>query len=117
MFELFWQGMQQDFKLMLVAPLVCAIFRLVFIWIYGPKKTPKGEWRKWFECFRYGFWWGLDFNAYVFLYAMVLVSLPGAFIPVYYELGDTVRLVGGAHISSGVVHGVYGKIDFLLSFS
>ena len=117
MFELFWQGVQQDFKLMLVAPLVCAVFRLVFIWIYGPKKTPKGEWRKWFECFRYGFWWGLDFNAYVFLYAMVLVSLPGAFILVYYELGDTVRIFGGGHISSSVVHGVYGEIDFLLSFS
>ena len=59
---------------------------------------------------------GGTFTAYVFLYAKVLVSLPGAFIFVYYELGDTVRLVGG-HISSGVVHGVYGKIDFLLSFS
>lgn len=116
MFELFWQGVQQDFKLMLVAPLVCAIFRLVFIWIYGPKKTPKGEWRKWFECFRYGFWWGLDFNAYVFLYAMVLVSLPGAFIPVYYELGDTVRLVGGVIYLAVLYTAFMGKLIFYYHF-
>lgn len=108
MFELFWQGVQQDFKLMLAAPIACAIFRLIFILVYRPKKTPWGEWRKWLACFRYGFWWGMDFNAYVFLYSMVLVSLPGAFIPGYYALGDTVRLAGGGHLSSGAVYCIYG---------
>ena len=95
MFASFFAGWQQDLKLALLAPALCAVFRLIFIEVYGTQKSPCGAWRKWFECFRYGFWWGLDFNAYVFLYAMVLVSLPGAVIPVYYELGDTVRLVGG----------------------
>ncbi len=52
----FWFGWQQDLKLMVVAPIVCGIFRLVFIMRYGPKKSPVGEWKKWIECFRYGFW-------------------------------------------------------------
>ena len=56
----FWFGWQQDLKLMVVAPIVCGIFRLVFIMRYGPKKSPVGEWKKWIECFRYGFWWGMD---------------------------------------------------------
>ena len=78
MFSLFWAGMQQDIKLLLLAPAVCALFRLVFILVYGPKKSPFGEWRKWFTCFRYAFWWGMDFNAYVYLYLLALVSLPAA---------------------------------------
>lgn len=39
-------------------------------------------------------WWGMDFNAYVFLYSMVLVSIPGAFFASYYTIGDTVRQAG-----------------------
>ena len=37
----------------------------------------------------------MDFNAYVFLISLVLVSLPGAFFPAYFALGNTLRLVGG----------------------
>ena len=81
MFSSFFMGLQQDLKLVLVAPFVCALFRLAFILIYRPKKSPAGEWWKWFQCFRYGFWWGMDFHAYVFVFSMVLVSLPGAFLP------------------------------------
>ena len=47
--------MQQDLKLALMAPILCAVFRLIFIEVYGPKKTPFGAWRKWYHCFRYGF--------------------------------------------------------------
>ena len=94
MFSLFFAGIQQDFKLAILPPILCALFRLAFILIYRDKKTPIGEWRKWITCFRYGFWWGMDFNAYVFLYSMILVSLPGAFFLSYYMIGDTVRQIG-----------------------
>ncbi len=94
MFSLLFMGIQQDLKLTLVAPLACAVFRLIFIFIYRPKKTPFGEWKKWYQCFRYALWWGLDFHAYVFLGSLLFVSLPGAFWPEYFQWGDTVRTVG-----------------------
>lgn len=94
MFSFYFAGVQQDFKIAILPPILCALFRLAFILIYRDKKTPSGEWRKWLTCFRYGFWWGMDFNAYVFLYSMVLVSIPGAFFASYYTMGDTVRQVG-----------------------
>lgn len=94
MFSSFFAGLQQDLKLVLVAPWVCALFRLAFILVYRPKKSPAGEWRKWFHCFRYAFWWGMDFHAYVFLFSLLLVSLPGAFLPGYFAVGDTVRAAG-----------------------
>lgn len=94
MFSLYFAGVQQDFKIAVLPPILCALFRLAFILIYRDKKTPSGEWRKWLTCFRYGFWWGMDFNAYVFLYSMVLVSIPGAFFASYYTIGDTVRQSG-----------------------
>lgn len=94
MFSMFFAGVQQDFKLAVLPPILCALFRLAFILIYRDKKTPSGEWGKWLTCFRYGFWWGMDFNAYVYLYSMVLVSIPGAFFASYYTIGDTVRQAG-----------------------
>ena len=94
MFSTFFAGLQQDLKLVLVAPIFCALFRLAFILVYRPRKSPRGEWAKWWACFRYAFWWGLDFNAYVYLYSLVLVSLPGAFLPEYFTVGNTVRTVG-----------------------
>ena len=94
MFSTFFTGLQQDLKLVLVAPIFCALFRLAFILVYRPRKSPRGEWAKWWACFRYAFWWGLDFNAYVYLYSLVLVSLPGAFLPEYFTVGNTVRTVG-----------------------
>ncbi len=116
MFLAFWAGLQQDIKLVLLAPAVCAIFRLAFILVYGPKKSPVGEWRKWFTCFRYGFWWGMDFNAYVYLYLLVLVSLPAAFIPAYYAVGDTVRLIGVTVYLVVLYTAFMGKMIFYYHF-
>ena len=93
MFSLFFSGLQQDIKIALLPPLLCALFRLAFILVYRPKKTPAGEWRRWYHCFRYGFWWGMDFNAYVYIVALVFISLPGAFFSSYHAWGDAVRLV------------------------
>lgn len=94
MFSLFFAGVQQDFKIAILPPILCALFRFAFILIYRDKKTPFGEWRKWFMCFRYGFWWGMDFNAYVFLVSMIIVSIPGTFIASYYIIGDSIRQIG-----------------------
>lgn len=61
-----------DFLLFSLAPMLCALFRLVFILFYREKKSPTGELKKWYECFRYGFWWGMDINAYLFLWNFIL---------------------------------------------
>ena len=47
MFSDFFLGMQQDLKIFLLPPFLCAVFRLIFILVYRPKKSPRGEWRKW----------------------------------------------------------------------
>lgn len=116
MFSFYFMGIQQDLKLAILAPVICAIFRLVFILVYRPKKNPLGEWRKWIECFRYGFWWGMDFNAYVFLFSMVLVSIPAAFIPAYYAIGDTVRLAGLMVYMVVIYTAFMGKMIFYFHF-
>ena len=94
MFSLFFTGIQQDFKVFLLAPVLCAVFRLMFILLYGPYRTIRGQGRKFWACFRYGFWWGMDFNAYVFLVLMLLVTIPGVFFPVWQQQGDWLRIVG-----------------------
>ena len=92
MFSLIFDGLQLDLRLALLPPLFCALFRLVFILAYRPKKTPSGEWRKWYHCFRYGFWWGMDVNAYPYLLLFVLVTLPAAVFPAWHELGNSLRM-------------------------
>lgn len=86
-----WTGVQQDLKIFLLAPLMCAVFRAIFLRVYGPKEWTAEEKAALPECFRYAFWWGLDFNAYVFLASFLLVSLPAAFLPAYAAAADMVR--------------------------
>ena len=112
MFSLFFAGLQQDLKIFLVAPFFCALFRLIFIFIYAPEKSPRGVWGKWYHCFRYGFWWGMDFNAYVLLFSVLLVTLPGAFLPVWYGLGDTLRVVGLTIYLAALYTVFMGKLVF-----
>ena len=116
MFSLFFTGLQQDFKLMLIAPFICALFRLAFILTYAPEKNPMGHIRKWLTCFRYGFWWGLDFNAYVYLFSMVLVSVPAAFVPAYYSWGDDVRRIGLLIYLAAIYTAFFGKMIFYYHF-
>ena len=117
MFSLFWQGMQQDFKIFLLAPLFCAIFRLAFIEVYGSEKLPrKGAYRKWFQCFNYGFWWGLDWNAYAFLLPLGLISIPGAFLPFWHEAGDTLRAVFALIFLLLLYTAFMGKMIFYFHF-
>lgn len=91
LFDIFFMGWQQDIKLALLPPLLCALFRLVFILYFGPKKLNQWGGNKLYHCFRYGFWWGMDFNAYAYLIPLVAVTLPGVFLPIYRELGDDIR--------------------------
>ena len=94
MFSYFFYGLQQDIKLLCVAPVVCALFRAIFIAAFGPYTSLKGQGAKFWHCFRYGFWWGMDWNAYVLAAGALFVSLPGAFFPGWYAAGDTARLAG-----------------------
>jgi lipoteichoic acid synthase len=116
MFRTFYASMQQNAKLFLFFPLLCALFRAVFIKTYCPYKTLKGKGKVVWHCFRYGFWWGMDFNAYVFLIPLVLLSLPGAFFPAYDAWGDTLRLIGGLAYSLVLYLAFAGKMIFYSHF-
>ena len=116
MFSHFFMGLQQDFKLMFMAAFICALFRLAFILTYAPEKSPLGHMRKWLTCFRYGFWWGMDFNAYVLLFSMVLVSIPSVFIDTYYLRGDDVRSTGVLIYLAVVYTAFMGKMVFYYHF-
>ena len=116
MFALFFEGVQEDFLLALIPPVLCALFRLAFIMVYAPRESLYGGLRRLFECFRYGFWWGMDFNAYVFLFSLVLVTIPATFIPSYYAIGDRVRLFGLMLYLLVLYTAFFGKMIFYYHF-
>lgn len=116
MFSAFFTGSQQDWKLMVVAPLLCALFRWIFIRVYGPKEDFASHKEKWLACFRYGFWWGMDYNAYVFLLSWICVSLPGAFFPAYGAVGDTVRAAAVTVYAVVLYLAFAGKMIFYYHF-
>lgn len=116
MFGQFFVSMQQDLQLCVYFPVVCAVFRAVFIKVYTPYQSFKGRWRVIFHCFRFGFWWGMDFNAYAFLLPLVLVSLPGLWIASYYAAGDTVRLIAGMVYATVLYAAFAGKMIFYNHF-
>lgn len=87
-FSYFFSGAQADLLLMLLTPLACAVFRALFLWRY---RTHAFTWPQLATCFRYGFWWGMDFNAYVFLILLLCVSLPTAIFPSVRPFSDGLR--------------------------
>lgn len=92
-FAAFFAGWQLDLRLAVVPPVLCAIFRFLFIYLDAPKK-----WSEWKEgqlrtCFSYGFWWGMDINSRYYLLTLVLVTLPASFIGAYQDISSSVRLV------------------------
>lgn len=87
-FSHFFSGAQADLFLMLLAPLACAMFRALFLWRY---RTHAFTWPQLAACFHYGFWWGMDFNAYVFLILLLCVSLPTAIFPSVRPFADGLR--------------------------
>ena len=116
MFSSFFEGTQQDWKIMIVAPVICAVFRLAFIWVYAPDKGFNGCRKKWYECFRYGFWWGMDYNAYVFLISWLGISLPGAFFERYFEIGDSMRVIFITIYAAILYFAFMGKMIFYYHF-
>ncbi|MCR5560011.1 MAG: LTA synthase family protein [Schwartzia sp.] len=112
MFEHYFLGMQQDLKLAVLPPLLCAVFRAVFIYVYSPKESWQGQWKKLYHCFRYGFWWGMDWNAYAYLVPLALVTLPGMFFAAYYEIGNIVRAGWIAVYAFLLYFAFWGKMIF-----
>ena len=92
-FEAFFAGWQLDLRLAAVPPVLCAVFRLVFICVDGPKRL--SEWKKsqLAACFRYGFWWGMDINSRFYLLTLAAVTLPGSFSAAYESISPAMRLV------------------------
>ena len=89
----FFMGWQQDLRLAVVPPILCAIFRLIFIWQDGPKKISQWPRRQLQKCFSYGFWWGMDINSRFYLLTLAAVTLPASFIGAYMGISQLVRLV------------------------
>ena len=116
MFTQYFLSVQQDIKLFLFFPILCAVFRAIFIKVYNPYDSLKGKWPVVWHCFRYGFWWGMDFNAYVFLLPMILVSVPGAFFDSHYVVGDTIRLAAGMIYATVLYAAFMGKMIFYAHF-
>ena len=116
MSEQFFLSLQQNIKLMLWAPILSAIFRIIFMIVYNPYPTWKGRWKSVLGSLRYGFWWGMDFDAYVFLLPLVLVTLPALLFDGYHQIEDTVRLVGLTIYSCVLYAAFAGKMIFYKHF-
>ena len=114
--ELFFLSLQQDIKIFLFAPLLCAILRALFIKVYFPYDTLKGHRQAMFGAFRYGFWWGMDFNAYVFLFSFVLLTLPSLIFPRIQTYADDVRLLGICLYGCVLYAAFAGKMIFYRHF-
>lgn len=116
MFVDFFYGVQQDIKLFLFFPFLSAIFRMVFIRIYQPYPSLKGRGKALRECFLFGFWWGMDFNAYVFLASMILVSIPSMFFELFREYGLEIRIFLGCLYGLILYTAFAGKMIFYHHF-
>lgn len=116
MFENFYLSLQQDIKLFLVFPILCIAFRIAFIVVYNPYSSFHGKWRAILKCFYYAFWWGMDFNAYMFLIPLIFVSLPSAFFPFFVEYGDIIRVCIGVIYAVILYAAFMGKMIFYRHF-
>ena len=112
MSELFFHGIQQDVKIFLLPPILCAIFRAIFILWYWPHESYTGKGAAIYHCFRYGFWWGMDWNAYILVYAFAFATLPGTFVPSWFAVGDSLR-IGGLCLYFAVLYAAFlGKMIY-----
>lgn len=116
MFSQFFLSLQQDIKIFLLFPILCALFRAVFIKVYCPYPSLSGKGKILWHTFRYGFWWGMDFNAYVFLFSLIIVSIPGVFFYEYFIIGDTVRIIGALLYALVLYIAFMGKMIFYSHF-
>lgn len=112
MSETFFYGMQQDLKIFLLPPILCAVFRAAFILRYWPYESYAGKGAAIYHCFRYGFWWGMDWNIYVFAYSFLFVTVPGVFSSGYYDSGNFVRSIGLVLYCVALYAAFWGKMIF-----
>ena len=54
----------------------------------------------------------MDLNAYAFLLLVLLVSLPGAFLPFYFSIGDTIRQIAITLYAIAIYTAFLGKMLF-----
>ena len=116
MSEQFFLSLQQNIKLMIWAPILSTIFRIIFMRIYNPYTTWQGRWKSVLGALRYGFWWGMDFDAYVFLVPLVLVTIPALWFDTYHQCEDIVRLIGLTLYSCVLYAAFAGKMIFYKHF-
>jgi putative arylsulfatase len=83
---------------------------------YNPYPTWQGRWQSVLGALRYGFWWGMDFDAYVFLVPLVLITIPALFFGTYHQYEDMVRLIGLTIYSCVVYAAFAGKMIFYKHF-
>ena len=116
MSEQFFLSLQQNIKLMIWAPILSTIFRIIFMRVYNPYTTWQGRWKSVLGALRYGFWWGMDFDAYVFLVPLVLVTIPALWFDTYHQYEDIVRLIGLTLYSCVLYAAFAGKMIFYKHF-
>ena len=116
MSEQFFLSLQQNIKLMIWVPILSTIFRLIFMRVYNPYSTWTGRWKSVLGALRYGFWWGMDFDAYVFLVPLVFVTIPALWFDTYHQYEDMVRLIGLTIYSCVVYAAFAGKMIFYKHF-
>ena len=116
MSEQFFLSLQQNIELMIWVPILSTIFRLIFMRVYNPYSTWTGRWKSVLGALRYGFWWGMDFDAYVFLVPLVLVTIPALWFDTYHQYEDMVRLIGLTIYSCVVYAAFAGKMIFYKHF-
>lgn len=116
MSEQFFLSLQQNIKLMIWAPILSTIFRIIFMRTYNPYPTWQGRWQSVLGALRYGFWWGMDFDAYVFLVPLVLITIPALFFGTYHRYEDMVRLIGLTIYSCILYAAFAGKMIFYKHF-
>lgn len=107
--EQFFLSLQQNIKLFLWLPILCAIFRAIFIYVYHPYENLNGKGKIISKCFTFGFWWGLDINAYQLLILLLLVTLPFLAFPTYYM---TAAIIINTVLSCIIYAAFAGKMQF-----
>ena len=116
MSEQLFLSLQQNIKLMIWAPLLATIFRIIFIIVYNPYPYLRGRWQSLIGALRYGFWWGMDFDAYVFLIPLVLITIPGLWFDIYHQYEDLIRITALILYSCVLYAAFAGKMIFYKHF-
>ncbi len=101
---------------MIWAPLLATIFRIIFIIVYNPYPSLRGRWQSLIGALRYGFWWGMDFDAYVFLIPLVLITIPGLWFDIYHQYEDLIRITALILYSCVLYAAFAGKMIFYKHF-